>query len=85
MQTERVNRGIGPVAQLLGAVVAMEALRYITRIVPPVAAGAYQLIDFAGSCSTSVDPWPQDPSCEVCAAARRAASAPAQHPTPAGA
>jgi molybdopterin-synthase adenylyltransferase len=81
LQSERVNRGIGPVAQLLGAVVAMEALRYITRIVPPVAAGAYQLIDFAGSCSTSVDPWPQDPSCEVCASARRLASAPTQHPT----
>ena len=54
--TERVNRGIGPVAQLLGAVVAMEALRYLTRIVSPVAAGAYQLIDFAGSCATSVEP-----------------------------
>jgi molybdopterin/thiamine biosynthesis adenylyltransferase len=69
LRTERVNRGIGPVAQLLGAVVAMEALRYLTGIVPPVAAGAYQLIDFAGSCSTSVEPWPQDPSCEVCATA----------------
>lgn len=69
LRTERVNRGIGPVAQLLGAVVAMEALRYLTRIVPPVAAGTYQLVDFAGSCSTSVDPWPQDPDCEVCASA----------------
>jgi hypothetical protein len=71
MQTERVNRGIGPVAQLLGAVVAMEALRYLTRIAPPVAAGAYQLIDFAGSCATSVDPWPLDPNCDVCATAPR--------------
>ena len=69
LRTERVNRGIGPVAQLLGAVVAMEALRYLTGIVPPVAAGAYQLIDFAGSCSTSVEPWPQDPNCDVCATA----------------
>jgi molybdopterin/thiamine biosynthesis adenylyltransferase len=85
MQTERVNRGIGPVAQLLGAVVAMEALRYLTRIVPPVAAGSYQLIDFAGSCSTSADPWPQDPNCEVCATAPRAASAPTRPPSLAGA
>ena len=76
MQTERVNRGIGPVAQLLGAVVAMEALRYLTRIAPPVAAGAYQLIDFAGSCATSVDPWPKDPTCEVCATAPRVPCAP---------
>jgi molybdopterin/thiamine biosynthesis adenylyltransferase len=71
MRTERVNRGIGPVAQLLGSVVAMEALRYLTGITPPVAAGAYQLIDFAGACSTSVEPWPQDPSCDVCATAPR--------------
>jgi molybdopterin-synthase adenylyltransferase len=69
MRTQRVNRGIGPVAQLLGSVVAMEALRYLTGITAPVAAGAYQLIDFAGACSTSVEPWPQDPSCDVCATA----------------
>lgn len=83
LRTERVNRGIGPVAQLLGAVVAMEALRYLTGIVPPVAAGAYQLIDFAGSCSTSVEPWPQDPSCGVCATAppKRSTSTPRSHLT----
>ena len=83
LRTERVNRGIGPVAQLLGAVVAMEALRYLTGIVPPVAAGAYQLIDFAGSCSTSVEPWPQDPNCDVCATAppKRSTSTPRSHLT----
>jgi molybdopterin/thiamine biosynthesis adenylyltransferase len=67
--SERVNRGIGPVAQLLGSLVAMEALRYLTGIVCPVSAGTYRLVDFSGDCSTSADPWPQDPECPVCATA----------------
>ncbi len=67
LRSERVTRAIGPVAQLLGALVAMEALRYLTGIVPPVSAGTYQLVDFSGDCSISTDPWPQDPDCPVCA------------------
>ena len=74
LASERVNRGIGPVAQLLGALVAMEALRYLTAIAAPVSAGTYQLVDFSGDCSTSSDPWPQDPDCEVCATAPGARS-----------
>ncbi len=69
LRSERVNRGIGPVAQLLGSLVAMEALRYLTGIVAPVSAGTYQLIDFSGDCSTSTDAWPKDPACTVCATA----------------
>jgi molybdopterin-synthase adenylyltransferase len=69
LQSERVNRGIGPVAQLLGSLVAMEALRYLTGIVAPVSAGTYQLVDFSGDCSISTDPWPRDPGCAVCATA----------------
>jgi molybdopterin-synthase adenylyltransferase len=72
MTGERVNRGIGPVAQLLGSLVAMEALRYLTGIVAPVSAGTYRLVDFSGDCSTSSDPWPKDPDCPVCAKAPRA-------------
>jgi molybdopterin/thiamine biosynthesis adenylyltransferase len=72
MTGERVNRGIGPVAQLLGSLVAMEALRYLTGIVAPVSAGTYRLVDFSGDCSTSSDPWPRDPECSVCASAPRA-------------
>lgn len=67
----RVNRAIGPVAQLLGSLVAMEAVRYLTGITAPVSAGCYQLVDFSGSCSISADPWPRDPDCPVCAAAPR--------------
>src|SRR5262249_4212493 len=32
LRSERVNRGIGPVAQMLGSLVAMEALRYLTGV-----------------------------------------------------
>jgi molybdopterin-synthase adenylyltransferase len=64
------NRGIGPIAQMLGALIAMEALRYLTGLMPPVAAGAYQLIDFSSDCSISADPWPRDPDCPLCLAAR---------------
>jgi len=71
LRSERVNRGIGPVAQLLGSLVAMEALRYLTGIVEPVSAGTYQLVDFSGDCSTSTDAWPKDPGCTVCAQAPR--------------
>jgi molybdopterin/thiamine biosynthesis adenylyltransferase len=69
LQNERVNRGIGPVAQLVGSLVAMEALRYLTRIVEPVSAGTYRLVDFSGDCSTSADAWQADPACHVCATA----------------
>lgn len=69
--SEPVNRGIGPVAQLLGSLVAMEAMRYLTGIVAPVSAGTYQLVDFSGDCSISADPWPADPGCAVCATAPR--------------
>jgi molybdopterin-synthase adenylyltransferase len=73
LRAERPNRAIGPIAQVLGGLVAMEALRYLTGLTPPVSAGTYQLVDFATDCATSSDPWPQDPDCSLClaAAARR--------------
>jgi molybdopterin/thiamine biosynthesis adenylyltransferase len=80
LDSGRVNRGIGPVAQLLGSLVAMEALRYLTGIVEPVSAGTYQLVDFSGDCSISTDRWPRDPACSICATApRRRDAAHARH------
>ncbi|WP_426593507.1 HesA/MoeB/ThiF family protein [Cellulomonas sp. McL0617] len=70
LRQDRVNRAIGPVAGVLGGLVAMEALRFLTRLSEPIAAGRYQLLDFAGSCETRTDAWPADPECPVCAAAR---------------
>jgi hypothetical protein len=69
LRQERVNRAIGPVAGMLGALVAMEALRYLTDLVPPVAAGTYHLIDFTGDCRITTDPWAAEPGCAVCATA----------------
>jgi molybdopterin/thiamine biosynthesis adenylyltransferase len=69
LRQDRVNRAIGPVAGVLGGLVAMEALRYLTGLGEPVAAGRYQLLDFAGDCSTTSDAWPADPDCPVCARA----------------
>ena len=69
LRAERPNRATGPIAQMLGALVSMEALRYLTGLMPPVSAGTYQLIDFASDCSISSDSWPQDPNCLLCTVA----------------
>jgi molybdopterin-synthase adenylyltransferase len=69
IRQDRVNRAIGPVASVLGGLVAMEALRYLTGLVAPVSAGCYQLVDFGSDCSVSTDAWAADPDCPVCATA----------------
>jgi molybdopterin/thiamine biosynthesis adenylyltransferase len=69
IRQDRVNRAIGPVASVLGGLVAMEALRYLTGFVSPVSAGSYQLIDFATDCGVRTDAWAADPDCPVCATA----------------
>jgi hypothetical protein len=56
----------------------MEAVRYLTGLTPPVAAGTYQLVDFSGACAISDDPWPADPDCPLCAAARARVPAPVE-------
>jgi molybdopterin-synthase adenylyltransferase len=74
---DRVNRGIGPVASTVGALVAMEALRYLTGFAPPVAAGCQRFVDFTtGDQETRV--WTRWPGCPICATAPAPpASAPA--------
>jgi molybdopterin/thiamine biosynthesis adenylyltransferase len=67
LRRERVNRAIGPVAGMLGALVAMESLRYLTGLTPPVSAATYQLVDFRSDCHLSTDAWTADPDCPVCA------------------
>lgn len=66
----RRNRGIGPVAGLLGALAAFELLRYLTRFEPPMYAGRPLTIDFAAGCAMSLSPpWEQFPACPYCRAA----------------
>ncbi|MBO9553403.1 ThiF family adenylyltransferase [Cellulomonas sp.] len=74
---DRVNRAIGPVTSVLGGLVALEAMRFLTGLSEPVSLGRYQLVDFAGDGHTSSDAWPVDPDCPVCATSpvRRAAVA----------
>jgi len=65
----RNNRGIGPVAGLLGALCAFEVLRYLTRFTSPAYAGRPLTIDFAAGCDMRLaDPWPRDPACPTCGA-----------------
>lgn len=62
----RTNRGIGPVAGLLGALCAFEILRFLTRFEPPAYAGRPLLIDFALGCAMRQVDWPRDPGCATC-------------------
>jgi molybdopterin/thiamine biosynthesis adenylyltransferase len=70
---QRTNRGIGPVAGLLGALGAFEILRLLTGFEPAAYAGRPLFIDFAGGCATRQVEWPRDPACAVCGPARTAA------------
>lgn len=62
----QVNRGIGPVAGLLGSLAAFEVLRYLTGFEPPAYAGRPLYIDFASGCATQQVEWERDPDCPVC-------------------
>jgi hypothetical protein len=66
----RVNRAAGPAAALIGSLVAFEAMRYLTGYEPPYGAGADVLVEITNGCVQRKEPWPADPGCEVCAAAR---------------
>ncbi|HET8660199.1 MAG TPA: ThiF family adenylyltransferase [Micromonosporaceae bacterium] len=71
-----VNRGIGPVASLVGSLVTMEALRYLTGFAPPVAAGRFRLVDFRAGVAETEQPWPPDPDCAACASVPAAGAEP---------
>jgi molybdopterin/thiamine biosynthesis adenylyltransferase len=73
---ERTNRGIGPVAGLLGSLAAFEILRYLTGFEPPAYAGTPLMIDFAAGCAMRQTTWIRDQNCAVCAGV-------AEHRTPA--
>jgi molybdopterin/thiamine biosynthesis adenylyltransferase len=62
----RANRGIGPVAGIIGAYAAFEVLRYLTGFEPPAYAGAPLCIDFAAHCATERVGWDRNPACPVC-------------------
>ncbi|ASR56048.1 ThiF family adenylyltransferase [Cellulomonas sp. PSBB021] len=75
LEQDRVNRAIGPVTSVLGGLVSLEAMRFLTGLTAPVSLGRYQLVDFAGDGGTTSDAWPADPDCPVCATAPARAAA----------
>jgi len=84
----RSNRGIGPVAGLLGSLAAFEILRLLTGFEPPAYAGRPVTIDFAAGCAVRQVEWERDPSCPTCGdetagPAARAGSASTLTPSPA--
>jgi molybdopterin-synthase adenylyltransferase len=83
---ERVNRGLGPVASLMGALIALEAVRYLTGFAPPVSAAKLWLVDFATGRADVGYAWPRLPDCPVCgpgARGTRAGEAATPAPAPA--
>jgi molybdopterin/thiamine biosynthesis adenylyltransferase len=73
MSIPRTNRGIGPVAGLLGSLASFEVLRYLTGFEPPAYAGATLQIDFAAGCATTRHPWRRHPQCPACSGRREPA------------
>jgi molybdopterin/thiamine biosynthesis adenylyltransferase len=62
------NPGIGPFASLLGSLVAMEALRYLSRFAKPIAAGALHTMDVSGDDAPTVLRWEKRVDCPTCVA-----------------
>jgi molybdopterin-synthase adenylyltransferase len=65
-EPRRVNRATGPVVQLISGLMSMEAMRYLTRTDPPVAAATYQVIELADQMTTTSSPWLRHPACPLC-------------------
>lgn len=66
IRPQRINRGIGPAASLVGALISLEATRYLTNFAPPVSAGKLWLADFATGQVDLAYSWEQLPDCPVC-------------------
>jgi len=62
----RINRGAGPVASLLGSLVAFELTRFLTGFREPVYAGGTGVIDLAGDCGQVIVRLERNPDCVVC-------------------
>jgi len=69
-----VNRGVGPIAGQIGALIAMEALRYLTEFAEPVAAGVIHSFDLSEGGAETVTPWVKHADCPVCPIAGTSAS-----------
>jgi molybdopterin/thiamine biosynthesis adenylyltransferase len=66
VELARVNRATGPVVQLAAGLVGLEAMRYLLRIEPPVAAATYHVMELADGMETSRSAWGYHDECELC-------------------
>lgn len=81
----RVNRVIGPAASMVGALIGLEAVRYLTGFAPPVSAGKLWLTDFATGQVAPGYEWPRVPGCPVCGTGlAEAVAAPVENPVAVG-
>lgn len=63
---QRANRGTGAAVGLLGALVGLEAMRYLTGFAMPTAAGRQWLVDFASGATDVAWEWERRADCPVC-------------------
>jgi hypothetical protein len=61
------NTSVGRPATLVSAVLALEAMRYLTGFAAPAARGVERFIDIKTG-AEDLCPWPAWPDCELCAA-----------------
>lgn len=77
----RVNRGIAPVASMAGALVSMEALRFLTRFAPPISVGCFRFVDFATGVESEPQRWEREPDCPLCGVSAGVTSSAVPHAT----
>jgi molybdopterin-synthase adenylyltransferase len=63
---ELINRATGPSATLMGGLVSLEALRYLTGFAAPAAAAKVWVADFLGGSVTVAYEWSRLEECPVC-------------------
>lgn len=64
---EPINRATGPSVSVVGGLMALEAMRYLSGYAPPAAAACSWIVDFpTGEVSVAVR-WGRSPRCPVCA------------------
>jgi len=66
VESSPVNRATGPVVQLLSGFISMEVMRYVTGSDPPIAQGAYHVIELADGLEMTRSPWARHPDCPLC-------------------
>jgi molybdopterin/thiamine biosynthesis adenylyltransferase len=79
LRPDLVNRGVGPIAGQIGSLIAMEAIRYLTRFTEPVAAGVCHVFDLSEGGAETVATVEKRADCPVCPTAGTSASGATQH------